>query len=217
MEIDDSINHHGFKEGLFPVFPIDSCQIGSRYQVIGRFESTHCAESLLATDIATGETVVVQFAVVSNSSESEWLQLEHEATVLGEVDNPFLARPLDIGQEDGRLYVVRPYKPGMSLRRRLLRSRLELSEALSVASCLFSVLRDVHARGVLHHDIRSTNVIVDDTTPLKTAMVTGQFILAFPIVTGLTFTSVRTLDKRIEETILSLGATIPRLSLPLAP
>ena len=40
----------------------------------------------------------------------------------------------------------------------------------------------------------------------QTAMVIGQFILAFPIVAGLTIASVRALDKRIHETILSLGA-----------
>ncbi|MCK5850741.1 MAG: ABC transporter permease [Kiritimatiellae bacterium] len=40
----------------------------------------------------------------------------------------------------------------------------------------------------------------------QTAMVIGQFILAFPIIAGLTISSVRALDKRIHETILSLGA-----------
>jgi tungstate transport system permease protein len=39
-----------------------------------------------------------------------------------------------------------------------------------------------------------------------TAMVVGQCILAFPIVTGLTISSVKGLDKRIKTTIKSLGA-----------
>ena len=40
----------------------------------------------------------------------------------------------------------------------------------------------------------------------KKAMILGQFVLAFPIVTGLTVAAVRSLDKRIEPTIVSLGA-----------
>ena len=40
----------------------------------------------------------------------------------------------------------------------------------------------------------------------QTAMVIGQFILAFPIVAGLTVTSVVSLDRRIRATALSLGA-----------
>jgi tungstate transport system permease protein len=40
----------------------------------------------------------------------------------------------------------------------------------------------------------------------QTAMVIGQFILVFPIVAGLTVSSVRGLDKRIRRTALSLGA-----------
>lgn len=38
------------------------------------------------------------------------------------------------------------------------------------------------------------------------AMVIGQLILAFPIIAGLTVASVRSLDKRIRATALSLGA-----------
>jgi tungstate transport system permease protein len=40
----------------------------------------------------------------------------------------------------------------------------------------------------------------------QTAMVIGQFILAFPIIAGITVSSVRALDKRILKTVLSLGA-----------
>lgn len=40
----------------------------------------------------------------------------------------------------------------------------------------------------------------------RTAMVIGQFILAFPIIASLTVTAVRGLDKRIDTTIISLGA-----------
>ena len=40
----------------------------------------------------------------------------------------------------------------------------------------------------------------------RTAIVTGQFILAFPIVAGLTVTAVRGLDERIDMTVRSLGA-----------
>ncbi|MFC1586228.1 ABC transporter permease [Fibrobacterota bacterium] len=39
-----------------------------------------------------------------------------------------------------------------------------------------------------------------------TAMVIGQSLLAFPIVTGLTVSAVRSLDKRVFPTIVSLGA-----------
>ncbi|MCG2712322.1 MAG: ABC transporter permease [Candidatus Omnitrophica bacterium] len=38
------------------------------------------------------------------------------------------------------------------------------------------------------------------------AMIIGQFILIFPIISGLTVTAVRSLDKRIKTTVISLGA-----------
>lgn len=41
----------------------------------------------------------------------------------------------------------------------------------------------------------------------RKAMILGQFVLAFPIVTGLCVAAVNGLDKRIEPTIVSLGAS----------
>ena len=40
----------------------------------------------------------------------------------------------------------------------------------------------------------------------RSAMVIGQFILAFPIIAGFTVTAVRGLDERIDLTVTSLGA-----------
>jgi len=40
----------------------------------------------------------------------------------------------------------------------------------------------------------------------QTAMVIGQFVLAFPIISGLAVTSVMSLDRRVRTTALSLGA-----------
>ena len=40
-----------------------------------------------------------------------------------------------------------------------------------------------------------------------TAMVIGQFILAFPIISALTISSMRSLDKRVHTTIISMGAS----------
>jgi len=40
----------------------------------------------------------------------------------------------------------------------------------------------------------------------RSAMVLGQFVLAFPIIAGLTVAAVKGLDKRIDRTAVSLGA-----------
>ena len=69
--------------------------------------------------------------------------------------------------------MVRPYVPGITLRERLLKARLEPQEALNVGLCLFSALKEVHAYGVLHRDIRPANVIVNDESPLTSAVLTG--------------------------------------------
>ena len=173
MESADKTNLQMGTGGLLPVLPEDARLIDNRFQITGFFERNRTLESFFATDLSTDEQVVVKFFEVSDSSEVERHQLEHEAAVLGTLETPFLTRVLAVGEEDDRLYVVRPYVPGIALRERLLRASLEPQDALNVGCCLFSALKEVHARGVLHRDIRPANVIVNDDSPLASAVLTG--------------------------------------------
>ncbi len=173
MESADNITPPMPTRAPLPVLPAEAQRIDNRYQVTGLFERNRSTESLLATDLSTDETVVVQLLTLSNSAGAERVCLEHESAVLGKLESPFLTRVLAIGEDEGRIYVVRPYVPGITLRQRLLRGRLEPQDALTVGRCLFSALKEVHAHGVLHRDIRPTNVIVDGDSPLATAVLTG--------------------------------------------
>jgi two-component system sensor kinase len=172
MEIVDNTNPRR-AAATPPVIPDEARLIGNRYRVTGLLERNRASECLWATDLFSGETVLVQRLPISGSSEAEGLQMEQEARLLGELRNPFLARVLATGWEEGRLYVVRPHLPKTTLRHRLLRGRLETADALTVGLCLFSALKEVHAHDVLHRDIHPTNVLVDDESPLATAVLTG--------------------------------------------
>ena len=156
-----------------PVLPGGAGRIGDRYRVAGPPAEERGAEGLLATDLLTGREVAVRLLTLTDLSPAERLRLEHEAEVLRELEKPWLARVLDVGREEDRLFVVQSYMPGITLRRRLLRARLDARDAVTVGQNLFSALKDVHAHGVLHRDVRPTNVIVGEESPLATAVLTG--------------------------------------------
>ncbi len=152
--------------------PLDGRLIDGRYRVHGLREKHLNAESLWATDLVTGEAVVVRLLTLADVSASERARMEHEAEILRKLRKPWLTPVLAIGQEDGQFFIVRPDQPGITLRQRLLHSRLQLHDALTVGHCLFSALNEAHARGVLHCDVRPAHVIVDREPPLEQAVLT---------------------------------------------
>ena len=144
--------------------------LGGRYRFDGMLEGDRSGGRHLATDLVTGDMVVVRWLALCDLSPDARLCLEHEIDVLRKLQTPWLSGVSEIGQEAERLYVVRPYVPGIALRQRLLRAPLVPQDVVTVGRCLFAALQEAHAHGVVHHDIRPTNVIVDDASPLSKAV-----------------------------------------------
>ncbi len=146
--------------------------IADRYRIAEHLGHNRSSDSLLATDLTTGEMVVVQVLGLSDTSDTQRRLLEHESAALASTETPSLARLLTIGQEDDRLYVAWQHVPGVTLRERLLKRRLDPQEAINVGLNLFAALKEAHSRGVLHRDIRPANVVVDNGVPLASAVLT---------------------------------------------
>src|SRR5687768_15138862 len=63
----------------------DGRMIGERYQVLRTLKSSLDTETLLATDLTQGKTVVIKTAAASSFSASVRMRLEHEAHVLTQI------------------------------------------------------------------------------------------------------------------------------------
>ncbi len=151
--------------------PVSERRFGGRYRAVKLLKKERAAEYFLAED-TQGASVVVCCRDWSNLTAGTRQRIEREAKILQDLQSPGLAGVLDIGQDGDSLYVVRPQIPGLTLRRRLLDGPLDLQNTLAVGQSLFSALVELHSHGVLHHDIRPANLIVDAESPLRRAVLT---------------------------------------------
>ncbi|TWD81183.1 protein kinase-like protein [Kribbella amoyensis] len=83
-----------------------------------------------------------------------------EGRFLRRVDSPYVVGVHDIGEaEDGRPYLVLTYADGGSLADRIKAGPLAIGEVVKVIGQVGSGLRQLHARGVLHRDVKPANVL----------------------------------------------------------
>jgi serine/threonine-protein kinase len=85
----------------------------------------------------------------------------HEARAAGEVRHKHLLAITDAGEADGRPYLAVAFVPGRSLERRLSEGALPIPDMVRVVAHVASGLDALHNAGIVHRDVKPSNVIID--------------------------------------------------------
>jgi serine/threonine protein kinase len=89
-------------------------------------------------------------------------RFEREAKLARELDTRHVVPILELGRSNGRAYLAMPFYAGGSLAHRLRAlGPLGLEETTELAAQLARGLDALHARGVLHRDVKPSNVLLD--------------------------------------------------------
>src|SRR3954452_5110368 len=136
--------------------------VAGRFRAIRTLKSAHGVETLLAVDERDGREAILKSVPVDGLPTGARLRLEHEATVLSRLSGPGLSGLLDVGRDKDTFYLAMPLLPGETLAERLCREPLSTAETLVVAHDIATALQVAHAQGVLHRDVKPTNIIVDN-------------------------------------------------------
>jgi tetratricopeptide (TPR) repeat protein len=87
-------------------------------------------------------------------------RFRHEARVAASLDHPAVAAVYDSGEADGVTFIAMALIEGETVAERLERSLMPIDEALQVTSAVAGALAHAHARGVVHRDVTSRNVML---------------------------------------------------------
>ncbi len=87
-------------------------------------------------------------------------RFEQEARAASALNHPNIITVHEIGESDGAHYLVTEFVDGETLRQRLTRDRMELSDALEVILQVASALATAHEAGIVHRDIKPENIMV---------------------------------------------------------
>jgi serine/threonine protein kinase len=133
-------------------------QIGA-YRILSPLGRGGMGEVWLARDTRLGRKAAVKLLPAEFSSQPERVRrFEQEARAASALNHPNIVTIYEIGEVEGRRFIVTEYVEGETLRQRL-RRRIGLTEALEIASQVAAALQAAHEAGITHRDIKPENVM----------------------------------------------------------
>src|SRR4051812_43233332 len=112
-----------------------------------------------ARDRVTGEPVAVK--LLHDASPDLADRLEREAGVLAQLSHPGIVRHVAHGATaTGQAYLAMEWIDGEDLSVRLARGKLTVDEGVALARRAAEALGFAHARGVVHRDVKPSNLFL---------------------------------------------------------
>jgi eukaryotic-like serine/threonine-protein kinase len=141
---------------------VDGRRLGGRYRMGALLAAGGMGEVWAARDLLLDRAVAVKVlggALAGDGRAAE--RLRREARAAGRLDHPNIARVLDLGEQDGRPYLVMELLEGESLAARLDRAGpMAPAAAVRVVTAAADALEAAHRAGVVHRDVKPGNVFL---------------------------------------------------------
>jgi hypothetical protein len=135
--------------------------LASRYRLVRLLGGGGMSDVYEAFDESTGRDVAVK--IVRSSDPEFRRRLAQEARALESLEHPGLIRLLDIGAVDDQPFLVMELIVGQTLAQRLREGPLSSRETADIGARLADALAYVHQRGVIHRDVKPSNILLSAT------------------------------------------------------
>jgi WD40 repeat protein/predicted Ser/Thr protein kinase len=89
-------------------------------------------------------------------------QLVEEAQLAGSLDHPNIVAVYEVGRAGGRLFFSMEYIAGRDLGRFARSQVVPAREVARLARTIAGAVAYAHSRGVMHHDLKPANVVIDE-------------------------------------------------------
>jgi serine/threonine protein kinase len=142
-----------------------------RYRVARVLGEGAMAKVLLAHDAELGREVAVKLLDEELAADPSFrARFAREARVAAGLSHPNVVTVFDVGEVDGRPFIVMELVPGRTLEERLRSDgALPANDVLGIARQVCAGLEHAHANGLVHRDLKPGNLIERDDGTIKIA------------------------------------------------
>jgi serine/threonine protein kinase/Tfp pilus assembly protein PilF len=138
----------------------------SHYRIIEKLGEGGMGVVYLAEDTTLGRRVAIKF--LSSTAKEYRARFLREARAVSALTHPNIAAVFDYGEtDDGQPYIVMELIKGEPLSDKLLAGSLPLPEAVRIVSLIAEGLGEAHHMGIVHRDVKPSNVVITERGQVK--------------------------------------------------
>ena len=140
----------------------------SHYRIVARLAAGGMGVVFRAEDVRLGRDVAIKFVSEDFTHDEHAMQrLRSEARAASALNHPNICTIYDVGEDEGRPYIVMEFMKGVTLRDRLIEGTLKIQQLVDMGIEVADALHTAHSSGIVHRDIKPGNLFLTERGHVK--------------------------------------------------